>query len=111
MSIFGSKHACILFCQLGEYYYIMYYDFRGEPQVHGAAVHGGGARGVGPGVPDDGVGRLVAVLRVVRPRRALPHAPAARARRPPAGLLRQGRAHAAAALPGAGELRHRHDDR
>lgn len=79
--------------------------------MHGACVHRAGERGVGPGVPHHGVGRLVAVLGLVRARRAVPHAAAAGAGRPPAGVLRQGGAHAAAALPGAGELRHRYADR
>lgn len=81
---------------------------RGEPQVHAAAMHRTGRRYIGPGVPHHGVVGVVAVLRVVRPRRAPAHPPAASGGRAPAGLLRARRAGAAAGLPGHRQLCHRH---
>lgn len=79
--------------------------------MHGAPLHRGSTRGVRPDVPHDAVGDVVSVLRHVRPRRHVPHAPAARARRPPAGVLRQGGADAAETLPGEGNMRHRYANR
>ena len=72
--------------------------------MHGAPMHGARERRVGPGVSDDGVVGVVAVLGHVRARRQVPNAAAAGAGRPPAGLLREGRAHAAAPVPGVRRL-------
>lgn len=78
--------------------------------MHGAPVPGGRAAGrdIGPVVPDDRLVGLVAVLGVVRARRAAAHAPAARAARAGAALRRQGRAAAAEALSRAAGLHHRY---
>ena len=78
--------------------------------MHGATMYRARDRSVRPVVSHHRVGGVVSLLRVLRAWRAVPHAATAGASRPAAGVQRQGGAHAAAALPGAGELRHRHAD-
>lgn len=76
--------------------------------MHGAGVYRARTRNIRPVVPDHGLGGVVSLLGLVRARRDVPHAAAAGAGRAPAGLLLARRAHAATALPGAGQLHHRH---